>query len=224
MRSAAFWIEHKNSALDEMIEKCKPNPMDNAVTAATPVNGRQFVGGEALINMFGDYTYVAERNEIFMPRGETGQFLGPEAFNNWHGGSDFQLDDLGGKTTKNAWEAFVKSQCVRFKKAMKSEFRPDLPPGTIIPGVDTSFLNTYIPFDYPIKDGDANPFVDLVNRMLPNKRDGLILMSYLAALVQYRGQKFRWSPLLQGTPGNGKSTVSYVMRKIIGNDYSHVPD
>ncbi|MDD5363376.1 MAG: DUF5906 domain-containing protein [Ignavibacteria bacterium] len=222
-KSAPFWIETADNSIDEMVEKLKPNPMNSAVTEAIQITGRQYMTAEKQLEYFKDCVYVSDRHEIFTPTGEMGQFLGPEAFAATYNGYEFQIDDLGGNDTKNAWEAFTKSRCIKFPKARYSGFRPDLPPGTISEYKKSSLLNTYIPYDYPRVLGDPSPFLDLIKKLLPNERDQQILLSYLAALVQYRGKKFRWAPLIQGTPGNGKTTISTIMKKIIGDHYTHVP-
>jgi hypothetical protein len=46
----------------------------------------------------------------------------------------------------------------------------------------------------------------------------------MAACVQYPGVKFQWAPLLQGVEGNGKSFLAQVVKKAIGEKYSHFPN
>jgi hypothetical protein len=53
------------------------------------------------------------------------------------------------------------------------------------------------------------------------KQDREILLSYMAACVQYPGKKFQWSPLLQGVPGNGKSFLGQCLTHAIGEKYTH---
>lgn len=43
-----------------------------------------------------------------------------------------------------------------------------------------------------------------------------ILMSFLAHMVQHRGQKIRWAPLLIGPQGSGKSVWSTIMTGVLG--------
>src|SRR3546814_14920575 len=71
--------------------------------------------------------------------------------------------------------------------------------------------------------GDASPFPDRLAKMLPNDRDRLILTSYLAAIIQHKGFKFQWAPLIQGTEGNGKGVILKSMEYAVGKDYTHKP-
>jgi primase-polymerase (primpol)-like protein len=218
-KSASFWIESKDEPLPEMVEKCKPNPMDTSVKEATIINGYQFMGPEKQLEYFRDCVYVVEQHAIFTP---ANGFLKPEQFTGKYSGFSFQIDELGGKTSRDPWDVFIKSQAVRFPKVDRSCFRPHLPPGTVLMEEGATLFNSYVPYAAPLKSGDASPFIDHVRKLIPDERDFTILMSYLAALIQYRGVKFRWAPLIQGTYGNGKTTISDVMVDIIGYKYSQV--
>jgi hypothetical protein len=60
-------------------------------------------------------------------------------------------------------------------------------------------------------------------KIIPNERDRLILICYMAACVQHQGHKFQWAPLIQGAPGNGKSLLSRCVAEAIGRRYVHWP-
>jgi hypothetical protein len=45
----------------------------------------------------------------------------------------------------------------------------------------------------------------------------------MAACVQYKGIKFQWAPLLQGTEGNGKTLFTRCVAAAIGERYTHLP-
>jgi len=57
--------------------------------------------------------------------------------------------------------------------------------------------------------------------MLPVQGDRDILLSYMAACVQYPGVKFQWAPVIQGTYGNGKSLLTSILSFCVGTRYTH---
>ena len=103
----------------------------------------------------------------------------------------------------------------KFPKVTRTRFRPDLPAGKIF----DDGVNVYVPADTKCVEGDASPFLDLINKMLPQKEDRLILLSWMAALIQNPGKKLIWSPVLQGTKGNGKSFLAECLTQAIGEQY-----
>jgi hypothetical protein len=57
--------------------------------------------------------------------------------------------------------------------------------------------------------------------MLPNGDDAWILLCYMAACVQNLGKKFTWWPFIQGTKGNGKTTIGRVLEYGMTYRYTH---
>jgi hypothetical protein len=104
-----------------------------------------------------------------------------------------------------------------------STFRPDLPPRSMVRRESKTLVNTYIPIEVDSTEGDASPFVDLVQRLLPAGDDAEILLTYMASLVQNPGVKFAWCPILQGVEGNGKSTLLRCVAQAVGQTYTHWP-
>jgi hypothetical protein len=51
----------------------------------------------------------------------------------------------------------------------------------------------------------------------------MILISYLAAIVQHKGIKFQWCPVIQGVEGNGKTLLTRCVAFAIGHRYTHFP-
>ena len=84
-------------------------------------------------------------------------------------------------------------------------------------------MNTYVPVSVPRKEGDVTPFLTHLSRVLPDPRDQVILLSYMAACVQHKGVKFQWAPLLQGVEGNGKTLFTRCVAEAIGRRYTHWP-
>lgn len=172
------------------------------------------------LEYFKGCVYVTGRHEVFTP---THGFLKPEAFRATYGGSDFVVR-LEGATTKNAFRAFTESQLYQFPKADRTCFRPKLPPGEIVTEEGLTYLNTYTPAQVSRQKGDITPFNELLTLLLPIARDRTILLSYMAACVQYPGVKFQWAPLLQGVEGNGKSFLAIGVSKAVGERYTHYPN
>lgn len=184
------------------------------------VSGFQFLSVTEQLEHFAGCVYVQHNHAVLTP---DGNMLKPDQFRATYGGYVFALDANNDKTTKNAWEAFVESQAIRHLKAHKAWFRPALPHGCITQEDGLSWVNTYVPIETPKAAGDVGPFLALLDKMLPIERDRQILLSFMAACVQFKGSKFQWSPLVQGAPGNGKSFLIECLRVAIGKRYSHLP-
>jgi hypothetical protein len=85
-------------------------------------------------------------------------------------------------------------------------------------------VNSYFPIPVPSKQGNPAPFINHLERILPDKQDRAIVLAYMAAIVQHRGIKFQWAPLIQGAPGNGKSLLSRCIIQAIGIDHCYLPN
>lgn len=172
------------------------------------------------LEYFKGCVYVTGQHEVFTP---TRGFLKPEVFRATYGGFDFVVR-MEGAPTKNAFRAFTESQLYQFPKADRACFRPELPPGEIVTEEGLTYLNIYTPAQVSRRKGDITPFKELLSLLLPIARDRSILLSYMAACVQYPGVKFQWAPVLQGTEGNGKSFLARSVSKAVGERYTHYPN
>lgn len=192
------------------------------IETGSPVirSGYQFIGGSQLVDHFKGCVYVADSHRILTPNG---QMLKSEQFNAMYGGYVFALDDGNEKTTKKAFEAFTENQCIMFPKVDRSTFRPDLSQGAIIEEDGLRHVNVYVPVTVASAPGDVTPFLTHLAKLLPVERDRDILLSYMAACVQYKGVKFKWAPLLQGVEGNGKTLFTLCVMEAVGSRYSHMP-
>ena len=97
-------------------------------------------------------------------------------------------------------------------------------PNVIINEEGWDTVNSYVPIKTEQKDGDISPFIKHVTSMLPDGHDATILISYMAAVLQYPGAKFQWAPLLQGFKGNGKTLIIRALEFSVGKRYSHLPN
>lgn len=185
-------------------------------------SGGQFMPIDLQAEYFDGCVYVISENRIYCPR--SGRLLKQDQFNGRYGGYTFQMDDENkGKPTRKAWEAFLDCQGLRWPRVDGTCFRPRIPPGAVIKDGGDTLVNVYKPIITPSIPGDVTPFTQHLQRLIPDDRDRLILTSYMAACVQYKGCKFQWAPLIQGVEGNGKSFISEALTAAIGDRYVHTP-
>lgn len=183
--------------------------------------GFQFLAITQQIELFKGCVYIRDLHRVYTP---DGGLLKPETFKATYGGYEFAIDSGNEKTTKNAWEVFTESQAARFPRAHGICFRPEIPPGALVHEEDRVLVNTYVPITIKREKGDPSPFMNHLNKMLPDERDRTILLSYMAACVQFPGVKFQWAPLLQGVEGNGKTLMISAVAAALGHRYTHLPN
>ena len=183
--------------------------------------GNSFLSPDQQISYFAGCCYVRNSHMVLVPGGE---LIKPEQFKASYGGYQFIMSDENGKITDDAWKAFRNSLAIETPWANGSCFRPDLAPGAIVEKPDSrTFVNVYWPVKIRMLDGDPEPFMDFMKRLFPDDRDRAIILSYMAACVQYPGIKFRWCPLIQGVQGNGKTLLTRCLEQAIGERYTHFP-
>lgn len=86
------------------------------------------------------------------------------------------------------------------------------------------YVNTYRPDSVPMIEAYTDDVVRMIDRfnthllLLCNGRTDVYwkLLKWLAHNVQKPGRKIRWSPLIKGVPGDGKSIIGDVMRAAMG--------
>lgn len=202
-------------------------PIAPVVLSAPPVpsgaiqrDGFQFLGITQQLELFAGCVYIRDLHQVLIPSGEK---LNSAQFKATYGGYIFALDATNTKVTRNAFEAFTESLQLKFPQASAACFRPQLAPGAIVYEEGLSLVNTYVPVPVPRKVGDPSPFIRHLQKLLPDERDQLILLSYMAACVQHVGIKFQWCPLIQGVEGNGKSLFTRCVARAVGRRYVHLP-
>lgn len=222
--SAKFWLDNQDKTPEQLVAMVTPiesaaNPLGTA-TGPEIVAGHQYLGATLQLEHFAGCVYIQDLHRVFTP---SGSLLKSEQFNATYGGYVFQLDETGDKTTRKAWEAFTESQIVRYPKAEAMCFRPDLPTGTLLEEEGRTLVNTYVPIETPRLQGDPTPFLQHLEKVLPDANDRAILLAYMAACVQHKGVKFQWAPLLQGAEGNGKTLFTRCVAFAVGKRYTHMP-
>lgn len=189
---------------------------------STPLssNSQQVLGFSNLdhqASLFTGCVYVADENRILTPGGH---LRTQEQFKALYGGFMFNMDPMNEKFSKNAWEVFTMSRAIANPKVDSCCFRPDLDPGAITTVEGDRLVNTYWPITTARSLGNIAPLKKHLEKFLPCERDRHILLCYLAAIVQHKGIKFQWCPLLQGVQGNGKSLLSNIITFCVGHKYS----
>ena len=186
----------------------------------TAVQGSTFAGRADQERLFAGCVYVVDMHRVLVPGGG---LLTPERFRAKFGGYTFAMDERNERTTRNAFEAFTESQMLKCPIVDGVCFRPDLPPAHILVEPGRTRVNTYSPAQVPRKKGDPSLLLDHLRRLLPDERDRGIVLSYMAAIVQYPGVKFQWAIVLQGVEGNGKTFLSRCVAEAVGRRYVHWP-
>lgn len=194
--------------------------------AVARITGNELRNGKLLspeeqMAFFKGCVYVRSLDQVLIPNGE---LLNQSRFDVEYGGYKFQTDDGTGTPSKSAWEGFLKNHRFVPLKATALCFRPEIPPGAIIPEGSQTLVNIYVPIETPRTAGDPAPFLTHMGKLFPDDRDRRILLSYMASVVQNPGFKAQWWPVIQGVEGNGKSMLLDVMQFAIGAQYCHLPN
>lgn len=180
----------------------------------------RFMTVEEQRQFFDGFVYISDEHRIYAPSGVR---YDHSSFRARYGGRQFILDPAGEKSTRDAWEIITESQALRFPKVDQSCYRPDLEGGKIFTINKLTCINIYRPSNIQYVPGDVSLFLRHLELLLPDPHDRLILLSYLAALIQYPGYKFRWCPVIQGVEGNGKSLITGIVARAIGVEHVHYP-
>lgn len=209
------WTLEKACMLTKKVYDVLPKE-DRPASQDNPLNKEVFLSINEMVEYFKGCIYIRDLHRVFVP---DGSMLKSEQFNAVYGGHWFQMLPDNTKPTKNAFEALTQNSCYDFPHAISTCFRPDLPPSTIV----GDKVNVYVDPQVAVVQGDPSPVWELMCKQIPNERDRLILLYYMAAVVQYPGVKFQWCPVLQGCEGNGKTLLARCVAEAIGERYVHSP-
>lgn len=186
-------------------------PTGEAVMAQ---EGDPYLTLQGMVDLLKGCVYVQNMHRVLVP---SGMLMRPEQFRAAYGGYVYPMMADGTKPTRSAFEALTECTIHRFTQAETICFYPDRPYQEIVDGA----VNTFKPINVPTREGDASPFLDLVARLYPDETDRAILLSWMCFVVQNPGRKALWAPVLQGAEGNGKSMISEVLVRAIGETYCH---
>jgi len=181
---------------------------------------REYMGPYDQLAHFDGCFFLSSQSLVYsLPRNEV---MARASFDVVYGGHLFVLDPMGQKTTDSAWEAFTKSRVNAPVIVNDLCFRPELEQGAVVRDGNRARVNSYVPYDPRILEGDASPFLNHLAKMLRDERDRAILLNWMARVAQSPGRKLQWWPVIQGVQGNGKSTIINVLSYLIGEEYTHL--
>lgn len=203
-----------------MTSAAAPCPPPAHPAAAADATRGGYLGVEDQKRLFKGCIYVEDLFGAYLPNEG---FLAPNQFKVRFGGRAFVMDASNTRTSRDAWEAFTQSEQIVFPSVHGSCFYPREPSGKVVTIEGRRFVNVWADIHIPAVAGDVSLFLDHLQRIYPNEVDRLILLGYMAAVVQHPGVKFKWCPLLQGVEGNGKTFFSHVLENAIGKTYTHWP-
>jgi hypothetical protein len=195
----------------------KPPP--GAAQRALPkvIKHSTFVAREEMVTLFDGCVYVQDQNKILLANGD---LVDQPRFKAKFAGRSFAMDNtLQAKPTKDAWEAFLSNEVIEFPRVEGTTFEPRLDFQQVVERDYRQWINVYRKPEVDMAEGDTTRFMELLYKILPKGDDAIILLSYMAAVVQYPGVKFRWAPFIQGTQGNGKSTLVECLKYALGRKY-----
>lgn len=182
--------------------------------------GFQLIAGSNLVDFFKGCVYIIQQHRMMTPNGA---LLRPEQFNAAYGGFVFALDSDSDKTTRKAFEAFTESQFASLPKVDSLAFRPELPPGEVFTEAGLNYVNCYVPTHGKRAEGDITPFLNHMQKLIPDEGDRKILLTWIASCIQNPGKKHQWSPVLVGAEGNGKSLVAKIVKHALGKRWVAEP-
>lgn len=195
------------------------DPQQQIVNAEVVAHGgARVVAYEQRSDFFRGHCFLTKLAKVFCP---DGVIRGQTEYNAMYSTAEF-AEPFGGSPVKEAWKAYVTAPDMSRIEVYDAAYRPEYEFGTIFNDCGRRYVNEYINQDGVRMQGDASPFINHVKLLLPHGRDGEILLSWMAAFVQYPGKKFRWSPFLQGVEGNGKTLFTRILTYCVGED--HVED
>ena len=172
------------------------------------------------IALFDGCTYISSVDRIATP---DGQMLNASRFNAAYGGRRYYLDAACEKWVREAWTAYLQNEAYAPRTAHGVCFRPECEPGALVSDEGLLLHNLWQPIETARALGDVSPFLDLMTRMLPDGHDREVLLHWMASLVRNPGKKFMWAPVVQGTQGNGKTTLLEILEHCVGRRYSYRP-
>lgn len=198
--------------------KTEPPRVTKAREAGYGLRNGGLMHPEEQMDHFKGCVYVKKHKLVMMPDGSESDH---SQFDDEMGGHRFIFTE-DGKTTKSAWEAFMRNERFAAPRVHDTCFRPELAPLSVLQEEGWTLLNAYMPIDVPAIPGDPSPWLDHLERMFPVDEDRKMLLSWMASCIRNPGKKFQWWPVLIGAKGNAKTMLINLMEYCIGSRYSHM--
>lgn len=201
-----------------------PGPVAQAGAGAPPIVERfpTFLNPAEQARYFKGCVLITKDERILTPYG---RFMGSGKFNAAYGGHQFMIkEDGNGSTTDEPWKAATRGQLYQVPKVDHIRFLPAEEPGAIITDeLGRKGVNTYIPANIEMREGDPSPFVNHLRRVLSTEQDVLIVLNRWARMVQSPGVKIPWAIVIQSTEGAGKNVFKFCLSHAMGSVYTYYP-
>lgn len=136
---------------------------------------------------------------------QTGRILDKEAFN-----------DLHACLVGSNRAAKILLENMTLVKVSKVAYRPNK--DSIFVENGKQFINTWIDYSVEAQEGDVTPFLQHMEKLVPEERERNHLLDWLAFNVQFVGTKIKHAIILQGNQGIGKSFLAVMMNNIFGKE------
>lgn len=223
VKAAAFVGKVAAGRAQSVVPPTDPAQMAEAALAAgrtTREAGGEYMGPYQQLDHFAGCYFLSSQALVYSIN--RNELMARASFDVVYGGHLFVMDPMGQKTSDSAWEAFTRSRVNTPVIVNDLCFRPELELGAVVHDGNRARVNSYVPYDARTLEGDAGPFLRHLAKMLPDPHDQAILLNWMARVAQSPGRKLQWWPVVQGTPGNGKSTLLNVMTYVVGEEYTHL--
>ncbi len=176
--------------------------------------------------------YVAATGEFFRQR--TGERYKTESFNatysRWLLPTEDQLKESGIPVTPETLSTPIVSPAnfalnrVKIPTFFDYTYDPSNPGEILVVDRGVKYVNTYSP-SYPPPDNDGAEaagklLLNHISNLVLEPENRRILIDYLAFIAQNPGKKIRWTVLIQGAEGSGKTYIAKLMQAVLG--YEHV--
>lgn len=168
------------------------------------------------------FVYVGDTNEFY--RRSVGQRLGPEAFDNTFGRQIMEESSNGTKPDERPRDICLFKNPI--PEAHAFVYDPRKPDESVIRKGGLKYANTYVR-NFPDANMDrleeAKSIIEEhCSEVISEPEYQKVFLDYLAYMVQRPGQKIRWSPLIQGEHGCGKTTFSDLMGVVLGDGHTKI--
>lgn len=170
-----------------------------------------------------DWCYLKSEDKFYNSR--TGELVTPSAFNTAY--SRFMLtkqDVLEGRSVPERLPVHVATNVHQIPVLSAKRYMPGQDSVFTMDGVQ--YANTYsernvpeVPDELTKRDKRNIERVKAhFTHLFPDEREAGILLDYLAFIVQNPGQRKRWSALIQGVEGDGKTFFAMLLGVVLGGE------
>lgn len=198
-----FGMAHKFGYIGDALEDFRdPDNTDAQIAAAQTAEDEEKARLEAVAKRL---LYWPEK-ELWIIR-ETGELLSSSALNAYPG-IGTEISPSGTSGVKSAANRLINARITTVVKGITYMPNRERVFTWQAEGVSDLFYNRWrdasVELPLHVTDADVQPWLDHINYLFENKDDSEYLLDFIAHIVQKRGVKVRWAPLIIGNQGVGK--------------------